>query len=257
MIIDIFVLIFGLIFGSFLNVLIYRLPLQSSFFTPIRSVCTSCNYQLKWWQNIPVLSYIILKAKCYNCKDRISIIYPLVEIITAIITLLLIKKFGFSFNTYIIISLFYTLIVLSFIDFKYKAVPDYLLLIVLILPLFLQNTNYINMLLFAGGFVLLDFILTFYIQNIKAKITKNEDLLNQTALGEGDIPIVAIIGGLLVLKLAIVAIFLSAIFAIFPSIYNMIKKDDIETPFIPFLVLGLFVAFIFDNEILKLLSEYL
>jgi leader peptidase (prepilin peptidase)/N-methyltransferase len=257
MIIDILVLIFGLNFGSFLNVLIYRLPLENSFFTPVRSSCATCNYQLKWWQNIPVLSYILLKARCYSCKNKISIVYPIVEIITSVVTFILIKKFGFSFNTYLLIGIFYTLIVLSFIDFKYKAVPDYLLLIVLILVLFLQDIFYIYMLIFAGAFILLDFVLTFYIQNIKAKITKNKDLLEQTALGEGDIPIVAVIGGILGLDLALLAIFLSAIFAILPSIYNILKKDDIETPFIPFLVLGLFVSLIFGSEILSIISNIL
>jgi leader peptidase (prepilin peptidase)/N-methyltransferase len=105
------------------------------------------------------------------------------------------------------------------------------------------------MLVLTGAFVLLNFVLTFYIQNIKSKITKNDNLRTQTALGEGDIPIVAIIGGLLGIKLSIFAVFIASITALIPSIYNIIKKDDIETPFIPFLVLGLFITYIFENQI--------
>ncbi|HIP13265.1 MAG TPA: prepilin peptidase [Arcobacter sp.] len=252
--IEFFVVIFGLIIGSFLNVLVYRLPLSISLINPKRSFCTSCNTQIKWYENIPVLSYLYLKAKCPNCSIKISIVYPLVEIVTSVITLLLYLKYGLDINFYISIFLFYTLIVLSFIDFEYKAVPDYLLLIAIVTSFFIVDFSFQNAMIFAGGFVLLDFFITYYIQNIKAKITKNDDLLDQTALGEGDIPIVAIIGGMLGVKLGLVAIFLASLFAILPAIYNIVKKSDIETPFIPFLVMGLLSCFLFSDFIFNILE---
>ena len=181
----------------------------------------------------------------------------MVELFSAITTLLLYERLGLGLEFVVISLLFYTLIVLAFIDLKYKAVPDYLLLIALILAFSVKDFDFKNSLMFAGGFVLLDFFITFYIQNIKAKITKNDELKTQTALGEGDIPIVAIIGGLLSLKLALLAVFLAAIFAIFPALYNSIKKQEIETPFIPFLLLGLFCCYIFDSFILNLLGNIL
>jgi leader peptidase (prepilin peptidase)/N-methyltransferase len=250
-VIEITIVVYALIIGSFLNVLIYRLPLEQSFFKPLRSACPNCSYQLKWYENIPVVSYFFLRAKCSSCKTHISIIYPVVEILSVIIAYSLYTKLGLNINYFIVLFLFYTLLVLSFIDFKYKAVPDYLLLIILTNILFIDNIDFSALLMFTGGFVLLNFVLTFYIQNIKAKITKNDDLKEQTALGEGDIPIVAIIGGLLGIKLAMVAVFIASITAIFPSIYNMLSKDDIETPFIPFLVLGLFITYIFDTQLLS------
>ncbi len=138
---------------------------------------------------------------------------------------------------------------LSFIDFKYKAVPDYLLLIALVLSFFVTSYNLIeafkNAFIVSGAFVLLNFVLTFYIQNIKAKILKDESLKTQEAMGEGDIPILAILGVILGLKGALIAIFLSSIFAIIPSIYFNIKKKDIQTPFIPYLVLGFLVEYFF------------
>ncbi len=247
---DIFVILFALVFGSFLNVLIYRLPLDKSFFTPIRSTCPKCNYQLKWYENIPLISYIFLKAKCSSCKSDISTVYFIVELLSVIITYSLFLKLGLNYNFYITVILFYILIVLSFIDLKYKAVPDYLLLIALLCTFLLSNINYQDMFIFTGVFVLLNFILTFYIQNIKSKLTKNKELQIQTALGEGDIPIVAIIAAILGLKLSIVAVFIASITAIIPSIYNIIQKDDIETPFIPFLVFGLFIVYLFNTKIL-------
>ena len=103
-----------------------------------------------------------------------------------------------------------------------------------------------NAFLFAGAISLLSFVLTFYIQNIKARFTKNDDLKTQEALGEGDIPIIAIIGIILGVKAGLVAIFLASILAIIPSIYSNITKNDLQTPFIPFLSLGMFLEFIFS-----------
>lgn len=246
--ITLFVILYGLAFGSFLNVLIYRLPLSLCIIKP-SSVCPSCQTKIAWYHNIPLLSYIFLRGKCASCKSKISFVYPFVEIISAIVTLLIFDKLGIGFTFFATMLVFYTLIVLSFIDIRYKAVPDYLLILVLFVSFFAIQSDFLtalqNACIFAGAFILLDFILTFYIQNIKYKLTKDESLKTQKALGEGDIPIVAVIGAILGLKAGFTAIFLGAFFAILPSIYNLIFKKDIETPFIPYLSLGFFVEFIF------------
>jgi len=241
------VFLIGLIFGSFLNVLIHRLPLGISILKPIGSVCPNCQYKIKWYENIPVFSYALLKRKCSSCCKPISTLYPVVEILTASITLILYINYWLNFELIVTIILFYTLIVLSFIDLKYKAVPDYLLIISVALALLIGDLT--NILLFAGGFVLLELVITFYIQNIKAKITKNKELETQTALGEGDIPIAGIIGGLLGIHLGISAIFLGALLALLPALFNLFSKNEIETAFIPFLSLGLFITFITDFNI--------
>ena len=238
----IFIFIIGLIFGSFLNVLIYRLPLEISLFKPLGSICSHCQHRIKWHENIPVLSYLFLKGNCSNCSKPISIVYPFVELTTALVTLLLYMNYWLNWELIVTIALFYTLIVLSFIDLKYKAVPDYLLIVTVILTIIVGDL--MNILIFAGGFALLELVITFYIQNVKAKITKNKDLETQSALGEGDIPIAGVIGGLLGLHLGISAIFLATLLALLPSIYNLLSKKEIETPFIPFLSLGLFITFI-------------
>ena len=240
MIVSVIVFLIGLVFGSFLNVLIYRLPLGISLLKPIGSACPHCNYKIKWYENIPVFSYLFLKGRCSSCSDSISIDYPLVELITAVVTLMLYSNFWIGWEMIITISLFYVLIVLSFIDLKYRAVPDYLLIIVVVLAILVGDI--INILLFTGGFVLLELAITFYIQNIKAKITQNKELENQRALGEGDMPIVGVIGGLLGVQLGITAIFLAAVLALLPAIYNLYSKKEIETAFIPFLSLGLLVT---------------
>jgi leader peptidase (prepilin peptidase)/N-methyltransferase len=252
---SLFIFTLGLIFGSFLNMLIYRLPLGVSLINPKRSICTSCNTQIKWYENIPVVSYVFLRGRCSNCQEQISFIYPVVELLTAIVTILLYFKLGFS-NDFLMMSLLsYILIVLSFIDFKYKAVPDYLLILVLLCSFFVSSFSFIVALQFAGAIVILELFITFYIQNIKARILKDESLKDQRAMGEGDVPIVALIGGILGLQLGMFAIFLSAIFAIIPALVNIIIKKEIETPFIPFLSLGLLVVFIGETYFLELLGE--
>lgn len=246
---ELFSFILGAVFGSFLNVLILRLPQNLSFITP-RSRCSKCQNIIKWYHNIPILSFIFLRGKCAYCKEKISIQYPIVEFLSGVVTLGLFLKLGLNSEFLYMTLLAYSLIVLSFIDLKYKAVPDYLLLISLVLSFFATNSDILesfkNAFLFAGAFVLLNFVITFYIQNIKAKILKDESLKTQEALGEGDIPIIALIGVILGVTSGLVALFLGAIFAIIPAIYSNFVKKDIQTPFIPYLVLGFFVEYFFE-----------
>jgi len=252
-------MIFGLIIGSFLNVLIYRLPLNISLINPKRSQCPKCFKTISWYENIPVLSYLFLKAKCSKCKTSISFIYPFIEILTAFVTCILFIKLGFTQELIYLSCIFYILIVLSFIDFKYKAVPDYLLIILTIITLvyiFLFHIhNLSNYFIFIGGIVTIDLFVTYYIQNIKSYILKDDSLKNQKAIGEGDIPIIALIGGILGLKFGVIALFLSAILAIIPSIINSVFKKEIETPFIPYLAMGFFITFTNQDNIHTILER--
>ena len=215
---EVFSFIFGGIIGLFLNQLIIKLP----------------------------------KYEFSITKYEGNSSYFIVELISAILTTALYFKLGFSQDFFLMIILSYVLIVLSFIDFKYKAVPDYLLLLVLVLSFFATNFSIIesfkNAFLFSGAVVLLNFVVTFYIQNIKSRILKDETLKEQVALGEGDIPIIAMIAVILGTTGGIFAIFLGAFFAIIPSIYSNILKKDIQTPFIPYLVLGFLTEYFFNIE---------
>ena len=217
-----FVFLIGLIFGSFLNVLIHRLPLELSLLKPLRSSCPHCQHKIKWFENIPVVSYILLKRRCSSCHKPISLVYPVVELLTGTVTLMLYMNYWLNFELIVMVTLFYTLIVLSFIDLKHKAVPDFLLIVSVILVLLIGDL--VDTLLFAGGFVLLELIMTFYIQTIKSRLTKNKELEKQSALGGGDIPIAGVIGGLVGVQLGISAIFLAALLALLPALYNLFFK---------------------------------
>ena len=90
-----FAFLFGLIFGSFLNVCIYRIPLDKSVAWP-PSFCPHCNKHIRWYDNIPVLSFIFLRGKCRHCNEKISIRYPLIELLTGLLTVLFVWRFGIS-----------------------------------------------------------------------------------------------------------------------------------------------------------------
>ncbi|RXJ89445.1 prepilin peptidase [Arcobacter sp. CECT 8983] len=245
---ELFSFIIGAIFGSFLNVLILRLPKSESILT--RSKCPNCNEKISWYNNIPIFSFLILKAKSSCCNEKISFQYFIVEILSAFITLALFIKFGFSLELFLTSIFFYILIVLSFIDLKYKAVPDYLLILIFFVAFFIARQNFIEALkaacLLSGGFVLLNFLVTFYIQNIKARIFKDESLKTQEALGEGDIPVIASFAIVIGTLGSFVAIFFASIFAIIASLYYKYKNKEIEIPFIPFLSLGFLFEYFFE-----------
>lgn len=154
------------------------------------------------------------------------------------------------FETLVFIVFSINLITLAVYDLKYKAVPDYLLLFAFVLSFFVTKYEFFdslkNAFLCAGALVLLNFIVTFYIQNIKARILKDETFRTQTALGEGDIPIIATLGIILGLESTLIAILLSAIIAIIQSIYLKFVKKENEIPFIPSLVFGFFVEYFFS-----------
>ena len=150
---ELFSFIFGACIGSFLNVLILKLPLGESLLSNKRSKCPSCGHLIYWYHNIPILSYVFLKAKCSYCGVKISFQYFLVESISAFLTLLLFLKIGLSSEFIFMCLLSYVLIVLSFIDLKYKAVPDYLLLMALFLSLFATNSSLLNA--FKNAFIVI------------------------------------------------------------------------------------------------------
>ncbi len=234
--------IFGLLFGSFLNVLILRIPKEESVVFPA-SHCTSCNKDLKWWHNIPVISWLILGGKCAYCKEKISLQYPLIELASALLFLLVYLKVENIIFGFVLGLVFALLLGLSIIDLRYKAVPDSLNLAALTLAVFSSAsilTNFQNALLFAGGFALLRFYVSY--------------IIKKEALGEADIMIAGTIGAVVGIKLGLFSIFLSAIIAL--PVFMIAQKKDYELPYIPFLALALFIVFIFSSFFNEFIYKY-
>jgi leader peptidase (prepilin peptidase)/N-methyltransferase len=230
--------LFGLLFGSLLNDLIFRIPKDESVVFP-SSHCTKCNNKLKFYHNLPLFSWIFLGGKCAFCKDKISIQYPVVEIMSALIFAISYFRTGDLIHGAVVGLVFTLLLGLSIIDFRYKAVPDSLNLSALTLAIFSSTfilSNFINALLFAGGFSLLRFYVSYAIK--------------KEALGEADIMIAATIGAMVGVKMGLFTIFLSAIIAL--PVFIIIKEKDYEVPFIPFLALALFIVYMFQSYFEKL-----
>ncbi len=234
-------IILGLLIGSFLNVLIIRIPKGESVVFP-SSHCVKCKEKLKWWHNIPLLSWILLKGRCYFCNERISWQYPLIESLSAFLFAISYLKSENLYQALIVSLIFALLLALSAIDFKYKEVPDSLNLSALTLSVFSSSNfieNFQNALLFAGAFTLLRFYLSF--------------ILKKEAMGEADIMIAATIGAMVGVNLGLLTIFLSAVLALVG--FALVAKKGYEMPYIPFLAGALFLVFVFRDFFLTILEK--
>ena len=264
-----FASIFGLLFGSFLNVVILRIPNEQSVVFGA-SHCPSCQTPLKPWHNIPLFSWLFLAGKCSFCKTKISIQYPIIELISALIFLALADKFGVSLPAFFIALSFLSLLALSMIDFRYKMVPDSLNLLAITFAILgawnLSGMliNLQNALLFAGGFTLLRFALSYYLTSsvyragLKTKTSWNRHYDRTPfieAMGEGDIMVSATMGALLGVELTLVAIFLSALLAL-PVMLMVMNgsAEDKRVPFVPFLAMATFIVYLYDSPIMAYLK---
>jgi leader peptidase (prepilin peptidase)/N-methyltransferase len=235
--ITILVFIFGAMIGSFLNVVIYRIPKGESIVFP-SSKCQSCQNTLKWWHNIPIFSWLFLRGKCYFCKEKISVQYPIVEFITGVIFVALYFKLGLVWYLPFMAASFAALFALVMIDFKYMAVPDNVnfaaLVFALVQPEFLSALMYAA--IAAGGLYLIGLLSSL--------------LARKEAMGGADVIVAGTMGALLGFPNFFVALFLSALLAMIPALLN--RKTGV--PFVPFLALATFVVYLYDTEATQLLE---
>jgi leader peptidase (prepilin peptidase)/N-methyltransferase len=247
MFLNLFIFVFGAVVGSFLNVCIFRLPAEASIVKP-RSQCPYCHHPIRNCDNIPLISFIILRGKCRDCGGKISWRYPLVELITALLALLLFLKFSLSLNFLIFFIFTAVLIVITFIDLDHQIIPDILTLpgipIFFLAAIFLLdrpwNLPWLEALLglLIGGGIL------FTIAFVYELISKRE------GMGGGDIKLLAMIGGFLGWKsLIFILLFSSFSGAIVGITAMIIKKQDMKyaVPFGPFLSAAA-VAYLFWGD---------
>jgi len=241
-----FVFILGAAIGSFLNVVILRTPRDESVSFPA-SHCMSCNTPLRIWHNIPIFSWLFLRGKCAFCGEKISMQYPLVEVLSGLIFLFSAMKMGINFPSFTLALTFDVLLALSVIDFRYKMVPDSLNLFTLTTAMISASSlgefgyNVTNALLFAGGFTLLRFYISYAIK--------------KEAMGEADIMIAATMGALLGVKLGLVAIFAGAVLALPALLLTQGESEESkQLPFIPFLAMGCWIVWMFDTYVTAYLA---
>ncbi|MCM2531503.1 prepilin peptidase [Neobacillus pocheonensis] len=241
-------LIVGITLGSFFNVVGLRVPLKKSIVAP-RSACTTCGHQLKAFELIPVVSYIIQGGKCRGCKSRISPIYPIMELITGILFVTAPLLVGWSGELLVALSLIsmFTIIVVS--DIHYLIIPDKILIwfagIFLLERIFWPLTPWWDSLLGAAtGFLLLLLI---------AFVSKG-------GMGGGDVKLYALLGLVLGFKLVLLSFFLSTLYGAVVGglalLFKIVKRRQ-PIPFGPFIAAGTLSSYYWGSEIIDLYLRFL
>lgn len=230
------VFLLGLVIGSFLNSCIHRLPRGVSIIHP-PSFCPSCGHRLCWSDLIPVVSYLILRGKCRYCGVRISLRYPLVELLTGVLFLVSYYKFGFSYD-FLFSSIFLSLLeFIAIVDLRSHEVMDSAVYVGISIGLIFYVFKFgiegflfsIKGIIYGAGII----ALIFYVSN--------------GGMGEGDIGIAAFIGAWLGGSNTIVALVISFIIGGFLAIFLLafgLKKIGERIPFGPFLAIGSAIAFL-------------
>ena len=241
------------LWGSFANVCIYRIPLDKDVVSG-RSYCPKCKKKISWYDNIPIISYFLILAKCRKCKKKISLQYPLVEFITIIAFLTIYSVYGITSATILLIILFLTFIIIFFIDLKHFIIPNSLTFSMMILGFiksFDQNLNslfpnYLNSLL--GGILGYGII---WLIIISYKLFRNKE-----GMGLGDAKLLAVIGfwfGWTAIPFVIFSSSIVALISVIPSLLNKSKKLSSEIPFGPYIIIGCILYIVFNEQYKDLL----
>ena len=240
-------IILGAMVGSFLNVCIYRLPKEESIIWP-RSHCPTCKKIIRFYDNIPLISYLLLRGRCRHCKGPISFQYPLVEGITALSSLFLIIKFGPSLSYLFYFAFVAALIVITVIDLYHQIIPDGISLpgigVGLLASLVIPQITFLNSLmgiLLGGGSLFL--VATLY-----------EWIFKREGMGGGDVKLLAMIGAFLGWKAVILTILLSSMIGSITGILIMILKGKdfkYAIPFGPFLSMGAVIALFYGENLIR------
>ncbi len=239
-------IILGAIVGSFLNVCIFRLPKEESIIWP-GSHCPHCKKPIKFYDNIPLVSYLLLNGKCRYCKKNISIQYPLVEGITAVSSLVLLMKFGPSFSFLIYFGFVAALIVITVIDLYHQIIPDIIslpgiaigILASLLIPQMSLLNSVIGVLLGGGSLFL---VATVY-----------QQLFKREGMGGGDVKLLAMIGAFLGWKAVLLTIVLGSLIGSIVGVVIIVSKGKdfkYAIPFGPFLSVGAVISLFYQNEII-------
>ncbi|MBI9077049.1 MAG: prepilin peptidase [Desulfatibacillum sp.] len=247
-----FVLVFGLVIGSFLNVCIYRIPEGGLSFNEPRSHCPHCNAQIAFYDNLPVVSYILLRGKCRACKAGIALRYPLVELASGIFAVACAINFGLTWAALVYFVLIATLLVITFIDLDHMIIPNVITLpgipigiaASFLLPDLTLKQSLIGVLVGGGGL--------FAVSELFLLIRGKE------GMGMGDVKLLAMLGAFFGFKGVLFTImagaFVGTIVGLILIPLNRSKGLDLRIPFGPFLASGAMV-YIFWGEFL--ITKYL
>lgn len=242
----IFIIILGLIIGSFLNVCIYRIPQKESIVYP-SSHCTKCGHKLYVLDLIPIISYIALKGKCRYCKSKISLRYLIIEITNSLLYVVLFIKFKLTLEFFSYCFLISLLLVVFVIDLRYKIIPNKINLFGFSIILTIKILESLYYLSFAP---LLDSTLGLLIGAVPILLVI---LITNGGMGAGDMKLMAVIGMWFGLKFTYLVLVIGILAASIMAIILLVTKQSTkksELPFAPFLFISTFICLIFGQNIL-------
>ncbi len=239
----------GAIFASFIHVYVTRTLKNESIVSP-GSHCTNCNHFLKWYELIPILSYIIQGGRCRKCSAKIGIDSLVIEIITGSMFLLIYYVYGISYQTLIGFTIVLTTVSIFLSDFKEMVILDSTLVVgtfvyylLIYLDLGVRKGLYRSFL--YGIFA---FVLMFVVKILGDAIFKRE------SLGGGDIKFAFLMGSILPYNLFLISLVLGSFAALPYALYISVTKKTNELAFGPFLAIGLYITFLFRSQILNFLE---
>ena len=246
---SIIITIFGLIFGSFYNVVGLRLPKRESLIKP-GSHCPNCNHLLKWYENIPIISYLVLKGKCKNCQEPISLIYPLIELLTGVMFLLSYWLFGLTAKFFVAIIIASLVSIIFVSDSKYYIIDDEPLIVggilFIVVKLIFEGPSSLIQILIGG---IVGFCFAYSLRIFGYLAFKKE------SLGGGDIKLSLLAGMILGPKLGILYLIFACFLAFPYAIYLAIKNNDHMLPFGPFLITSLYIIFLNHDKFTMLINN--
>lgn len=234
------IFLYGIVIGSFLNVCIYRLPKKENI-VKIRSHCMNCRYQLKWYDLVPLFSYLFLGGRCRKCKQKISIQYPIIEALNGVLYMVVFAEYGFSVTTLLYCLMFSALITLSVIDFRTYEIPLGINVFILTLGLIRVFTDLANWPCYVIGLVCVSGVL-FLIYWISGG----------RAIGGGDVKLMAACGLVLGWKLIIIGFVAGCIIGSVTHLIRMkISGEGHVLAMGPYLAAGIMTAALFGNYFLN------
>ncbi len=231
----------GAALGSFINVLIYRLPLKKSIIRP-RSFCPKCGYSIPFYLNIPVISWFMLLGKCRSCKAPISPRYAVVELLAGAIPVAYLAMYGPSYSAMAASVLTLSLIPIFFIDFEHKIIPDVIsipgIVVGFVISLFTGHPGWIGSLLGiavgGGGLLLLGLLGDF--------------LFKKESLGGGDVKLAAMLGAFLGWEKILLVFIVSSVLGLIGAVIMLVASDKLkqsrQIPFGPFLSMATVIALV-------------
>ena len=224
--------IFGTVLGSFYNVVGWRVPRGESIVKP-RSHCPKCNHELTCLELIPIISYVIQGGKCKNCKDRISLFYPIFEFTTGLLFGISYLVFGMSLDLLIALTFISMLLIIIISDYQTMIIPDEVLIFFgscLIIELFLKNGLEKTFVMILSGII--SFVIMFIIKKLGDLMFKKE------SMGGGDIKLMFIYGLYFGVPTALLSIFIASFIGLPIALIVLKKSGSHEIPFGPFLAVA-------------------